>query len=111
MAIAITCISYDMMARSKGWPVGAILAKDASVPKIVAVITALWVLGKSFMIFQWWSPIAIFIMGWILAFILTMLLKKNMQFVCVLGIFPAWVLTILYISESKPFGMLHNIFN
>ena len=111
MAIAITCISYDTMARSKGWPVREILAKDASLPKIAAFTTVLLIFAKSFMAFQWWSPIAILIPGWILAFILTMLLKKNIQFVCILGIFPALVLTILYISESKPFGILHNIFS
>lgn len=111
MALAVICISYDSMARAKGWPVGEILSKDASLPKIVAFITALWVLGKSFMVFHWWSPIVILVMGWGLAFALTMTLKKNVQFVCTLGIFPALVFTILYVSEGKPFGMLHKLFS
>ena len=111
MALAITCISYDTMARSNGWPVGEILAKYASFPKITAFITALWVIGQSFMVFNWWSPIVIIILGWVLALIITMSLKKNVQFVCIIGIFPALVFTILYISEEKPFGMLHNIFS
>ena len=111
MALAITCISYDTMARSKGWPVGEILSKDASLPKIAAFITALWVIGKSFMIFHWWSPIAILILGWLMAFLITMAFKKNAQFVCILGIFPALLFTILYISEEKPFGMFHKIFS
>ncbi len=111
MALAITCISYDSMARTKGWPVGEILSKGASLPKIAAFITALWVLGKSFMVFQWWSPIVIIALGWVLAYFLTMTFKKNVQFICILGIFPALVFTILYISETKPFGVLHNIFS
>jgi len=111
MAMAVICISYDSMARAKGWPVGEILSKDASLPKITAFITALWILGKSFMVFQWWSPIAILFIGWILAFALTMMFKKNVQFVGVLGVFPALVFTTLYISETKPFGMLHKLFS
>lgn len=111
MAIAVVCISYNSMARVKGWPVGEILSKDASVPKIGAMITALWVLGKSFLVFQWWSPLVILVIGWLLAFLLTMILKKNVQFVGILGVFPTLTLTILYLSESKPLGMLHGIFN
>ena len=111
MAIAVICISYDSMALAKGWPVGEILAKDASLPKIAAFITALWILGKSFMIFNWWSPIVILIAGWILAFVLTMIIRKNVQFVGVLGIFPSLAFTILYISDQKPFGILHKLFN
>lgn len=111
MAMAVICISYASMARANGWPVGATLSKDASLPKITALITALWILGKSFMVFQWWSPIAILIIGWILAFALTMMFKKNVQFMGVLGVFPAFVFTVLYASESKPFGMLHTLFS
>ena len=111
MALAITCMSYDSMARPKGWPVGEILSKDASMPKIAAFITALWALVQSFLVFSWWSPLVILILGWFLAFFLTMSLKKNVQFVCIVGIFPALILTILYISEEKPFGMLHKIFS
>jgi len=99
------------MARSKGWPVGEILAKDASLPKITAFLTAIWVIVQSFITFNWWSPIAILILGWIFAFLLTMTLKKNIQFICIVGIFPALFFTILYISEDKPFGMLHKLFS
>ena len=111
MGVAVICISYDSMARAKGWPVGELLSKDASVPKIAAIITALWVVGKSFMVFQWWSPLIILVIGWVLAFLLTMSLKKNVQFIGILGIYPALALTILYLSESKPLGMLHDIFS
>ena len=111
MTLAITCVAYDSMAQSKGWPAGEILSKDASFPKIVAFITILWVLGKSFMVFQWWSPIVILILGWILSFILTITLKKNVQLICIPGVFPAFIATTLYISEAKPFGIFHNIFS
>ncbi len=111
MAMAIACISYDSMARAKGWPVGEILAKDASLPKIVAFITVLWILAKSFMVFSWWSPVLILVVGWFLAFALVVILRKNVQFVCIIGIFPAFVFTILYVSEETPFGMLHKIFS
>ena len=109
MALAVICISYDTMARSKGWPIGLVLSKDASLPKIVAFITALWVIGKSFMIFHWWSPIVILILGWLLAYLITISLKTYAQFICIIGIFPAFIFTILYMSEAKPFGFLHRI--
>ena len=111
MTLALICISYDTMAKPKGWPTGEILSKDASMPKIAAFITALWVLGNSFIVFHWWSPILIFILGWVTAFILTMTLKKRVQLICIIGIFPALVFTILYTSETKPFGILHSIFS
>jgi hypothetical protein len=111
MAMAVVCISYDSMARAKGWPVGEVLAKDASLPKIGAFITTLWIIGKSFMVFSWWSPIVIVIVGWILAFALVMMLRKNVQFVGIIGVFPSLIFTILYISEEKPFGMLHKLFS
>jgi hypothetical protein len=110
MAVSIVCISYDSMARAKGWPVGEILSNDESVPKIAAMISVLLTLGKSFMMFHWWSPLVILLCGWLLALILTMTLKKNVQFIGVIGIFPALAITAMYLSESKPFGMLHYIF-
>jgi hypothetical protein len=97
------------MAQAKGWPVGEILHKHASLPKIAAFITALWILGKSFVIFAWWSPIVILMVGWMSAFLLVMALRQNVQVLAVAGIFPALVLTILYVSEDKPFGMLHRV--
>ncbi len=110
MAVAIMCISYDSMARAKGWPVGEILAQDAGLPKILAFVTAGWVLVKSFMVFSWWSPFAILVAGWLLAFVVTNELQKNTQFLCLAGVVPAMVLVVLYMSEDKPFGMLHKIF-
>ena len=111
MALAVVCISYSSMARQNGWPVGEILSKDTSVSKIAAFVTALWVVVKAFMVFQWWSPLVILVIGWLVGFILTMALKQNVQFLGLLGIFPAFLFTILYLSESKPFGMLHTIFS
>ena len=111
MVISISCISYSGIAQAKGWPVGMLLHKEASLPKIAAFITVLWILVKSFIIFHWWSPFVILISGWILALVLTYTIKKNVQFVCILGVFPSLIFTILYISEAKPFGLLHKIFS
>lgn len=111
MAMAILCITYDSMARAKGWPVGVLLSKDASLPKITAFITAIWILIKSFLILHWWSPIVILIAGWFLGFFLTMLIRKMVQPICIIGIFPAFLFTILYISEDKPLGWLHKFLN
>jgi Na+(H+)/acetate symporter ActP len=111
ITLSVCCSAYDTFARRNGWPVGEVLAKDASTVKIVALIAGLLALGKSFFVLEWWSPFAILAAGWILAFALTMLLKKTTQILCIVGIFPAAIATILYISESKPFGMLHRLFD
>lgn len=111
MAFAVICISYDSIARAKGWPVGEVLSNDASLPKIIALITAIWILAKSFLVLEWWSPFAILALGWFIAFILTMALRKHVQFLGILGVFPALFFTIIYISESKPFGMLYSMFS
>lgn len=110
MAVSIICVSYDAMARSKGWPVGDLLSRPDSLPKITALVTALWVIGKSFFLWSWWSPALILIIAWIAAFILTMSLKKYAQVVAIVGIFPALLFAILYVSEDRPLGMLHRIF-
>lgn len=107
---AVICISYDTMARTKGWAIGEILLKDASYPKIASLITVAWVLIKSFIAFNWWSPILILITGWLLALFFTMILKKNVQILGLLSIFPMFILTVLYVSESRPCGFLHNLF-
>ena len=111
VGISFACVSYGVMARSNGWPVGAILASDASIPKLAALVTVVWASVKSFMMFQWWSPFFVLVAGWIFAFFLTMTFKKNVQIVCVIGVFPSFVATVLYVSESRPFGFLHNIFS
>jgi len=111
VAISIACISYDTMARSKGWPVGGVLEKDYSIPKIAAFVTALWALGKAFFVFQWWSPLLVLGLGWLIGFILTMALKRHAQVLCILGVFPAFFFTVVYISEEKPFGFLHRLFS
>lgn len=109
MAAALICMSYSQMARASGWPVGEILSKETSLPKIAAFITLLWVIGKSFMVFQWWSPLIIIVIGWIVAFVLTRVLRENVQFIGIIGIFPMLLMTVLYTSETKPLGMLSNL--
>lgn len=111
IGLALACLAYDTTARSEGWSVGTILAKDASLPKIASYMTVLLILVKSFIIFSWWSPLVILIISFFLAFYFVMILKENVQILCIYGIFPALVFSILYISEKRPFGMLHILFS
>ena len=108
-ALAICAVSYDTFARARGWPVGEVFAKDASFVKLFAVIAGIWAVGKSFFVLHWWSPLVVLVLGWLLAFIITLVFKSWTQFLVFL-VFPLFVLTILYLSESKPFGMLHGLF-
>lgn len=111
VSVAVCCMSYDTLAVQKGWPVGEILAKDASLPKITAIITVLWAMAKSFLIFHWWSPILVLVVGWFFAFGITNLLQKHTQIFCIIGIYPALLFTIFYISEDKPLGIIHKLFS
>ena len=111
VALWLGSVSYTIMAHSRGWPVGEILSGDAPIPPFVGFVTGLWALAKSFYLFNWWSPIVILAAGWILAFAITMLLKQRSQFLWVIGVFPAFLFTILYTSESKPLGILHMVLN
>ena len=96
------------MAISYRWPIGEILLSDASFLKGLSLITILWALGKSFFVFFWWSPIVVLALGWVLAFVITMGLKHQVQWLGVIGIYPAFIMTVLYISDSKPLGVFHN---
>ena len=107
-AIGIICISYRDMAIPHRWPTGEILLSGTSLPQILALTTILWALGKSFFVFFWWSPIVVLALGWVLAFVITMGLKHHVQWLGVIGIYPAQLLTLLYISDSKPLGVFHN---
>ncbi len=110
VSIAIATISYPGFARAKRWPVGTILAADASIPKIVAFIAIAWALAKAFFVFQWWSPLMILPLGWLLAVALTLTLKRNTQALAILGAFPAYLLIVLYESEQRPLGFLNAFF-
>ncbi len=75
------------------------------------MVTALWALGKSFVVFEWWTPILVFVLGSVLAFVVTFTLKQWTQLLCTLGIFPALFFTVIYVSEEKPLGFLHRLFS
>lgn len=109
-ALSIGIVSYRSFAEARGWPVGNWLYRDGSTPKILAAVAFLWALIKSFLVLQWWAPIVVFLAGAVGGFILTVLLKKHAQWVFVLGIFPAFALVILYVSEERPLGWLHRLF-
>ena len=98
------------MARARGWPVGETLDEDVSIPKIFAFVAAPWVLVKAFIVFYWWSRVLVIVLGWALAFLVTMLLKKHTHVLCVLGIIPAFVFAVLYHSEQNPFASISLIF-
>lgn len=98
------------MARALGWPTGEILANNGSIPEMLAFLVVIWIVVKSFILFHWWRPILISIAAWLLALILVMTLKAYVQHLCIIGIVPAFVFVILYVSEKKPIGMASKIF-
>ena len=110
VSIAIAVISYDSFAQSQGWPVGSILRSDASTPKIVSFVLIGWALIKAIFVFHWWSPVLILALGWFLALGLVLTLKKNTQVLCILAVFPAFALVVLYQSEARPLGFLSALF-
>jgi hypothetical protein len=91
------------------WPIGALLASDASVPKLCAFVAVLWALVKAFIVFSWWSPLAVLAIGWLIALALVFTLRTHVQWLLVPGVFVTFILSILYVSEERPFGFLSNV--
>lgn len=102
VAIAAICLSYDSMAKSMKWPVGDILGRDTGLAKITAFITVAWCVLKAFTMLPWWSPATILLAGWFLAFILTMTFRRYVQYIGVIGVFPAFLTAIIYGAGSGP---------
>jgi hypothetical protein len=90
-------IGYENHARIKGWPVGEWLSGDAPFMKVLSVITMLISLGLSFYLYSWWTPLLVFILGFIFGFIATQLLKSFVQFVAITGTVVGWVLCLVYV--------------
>jgi len=90
-------IGYEDRARMKGWPVGEWLSGGAPPMKILSVITMLISLGLSFYLYSWWTPLVVFLLGFIFGFIATQLLKSLVQFVAVIGTIIGWVLCLVYV--------------
>ena len=95
MSISVICISYSLYAIGVGWTVGEILSKDDSIVKIVSFINGIWILIKTFLMFNWWTPIIIFLVGWALGFILIIIFKQKVQWIGIIGICPAFILTTI----------------
>lgn len=106
VAIGLACVSYEIMARNYGWPVGEVFAKTLSIPKLFGFFGAIYALIKSFLIFYWWTPFVVLVFAQFLAFGIVMVFKKNTQIVCIFGVFLGFIFTVLYTSESTPLGFL-----
>lgn len=110
-AIAVATLSYLIYAVPRGWPVGMIFIRDDGYrPKMVAAAVTLIVLVKSFLTLDWWSPLVIVVAGYLLAGALTAKAKSWTQLICLVGLGPAGVLSLLYKSERQPFGFLQQFF-
>jgi hypothetical protein len=94
---AFILIGYEDHAKMKGWPVGEWLSGDAPFMKTLSAITMLISLGGSFYLYSWWTPIIVFVSGFIFGFIATQVLKSLVQFVAVIGTILGWVLCLVYI--------------
>ena len=90
-------IGYEDNARMEGWPVGAWLTGDAPFLKLLAFGTMFIALCISFYLYSWWSPLIIFILGFLFGFIATQILKSKVQFVAVVGTVVGWVLCLTYV--------------
>jgi hypothetical protein len=85
-------ISYPSLAASNGWPVGAWAQSDNwSAYHIVGMLAVLW---------SGWNfggligIVSVFILSWILAFLLTLVLKRKTQIVALLSLpigLPWWI--------------------
>ncbi|MEI6300951.1 MAG: hypothetical protein WCR74_05865 [Betaproteobacteria bacterium] len=107
LAFSIMCVAYSGMAKSYGWPVGTILAEGASIPKVMAFVGGILSVVRSFVVYEWWTPVVVIVIGQVVAFILLMTFKGKAQAICVVGTVLGFFFTSLYQSESRPFGFFH----
>ena len=107
VAFASCATAYKVNARAREWPVGMWFEREASWVKTVALVALIWSVGKSFFAYEWWSPLAVLFVGFIAGVFILNTLKWWTQTACVVGVPATFLLTALYIDESKPFGVLH----
>ena len=94
---AFVIIGYEDHARVKGWPLGSWLAGDAPFLKILAIVTMLTALGIAFYVYKWWSPLIVFVLGFVFGFFATGILKSRVQLFAIIGAVIGWFLCLTYV--------------
>lgn len=107
---AMSWLAYPVIAQRNGWPRGEMALNPASAISIGAFLTMLLTLGKSLYLLSWWSPIAILVTSTLLGSVATSMLKGSTQVLCIVGVYPMFILSALYASEARPLGFLHRFF-
>jgi len=75
-AMGLGTVTYASYARMKGWTVGKIYTAEWAIVGLMSAITSLVV---SFIVWKFWTPILVIVIGYTLMVIFISLLKKNSQ--------------------------------
>ena len=86
IVIGLFCITYKSYAERQNWKIGKILFKDSNVFSATSVILLVYVLFKSLMGYSWWSPIIIFIMGFIISSFTIGMFREKSQIIAICGL-------------------------
>ena len=90
--------SYRFFAQSQGWPTGTVFARDGSWPQATVILVPIGV-GIAWYDFGFFYGVGVFLGGFFLAFVLSMLLRQHVQ--------PLWLLAIVSVVA---YAVLRNIF-
>lgn len=83
--------SYPFFARSQGWPVGKLFSGEATWPQASVILVPLSV-GLAWYDFGFWYAVGVLVGGFVLAYILSVLLRQHVQVFWVL----AFVVALVY---------------
>ncbi|MEQ8948419.1 MAG: hypothetical protein RIC90_13135 [Balneola sp.] len=109
-SLGFISITYKGYALSRGWPIGKILSNELSTIRLASLVAMVWALFRSVILFEWHSFLVVLICGFILAYLLSVAFKKNVQLIVIFGTFPAFILTILYRPEKSFFYFITELF-
>ena len=99
-AFAWTILAYDSYAERKGWPVGEMFAADTSTIKIASFIGLPGAAIAAAYLAVWWSSIIVIVVGFLVALILTNILRSYIQPVSIVGLALCWVMGIIMLSQA-----------
>lgn len=89
-------VTYKGFAIKRGLPVGEVLSNESGLIRTLGSLSLVAAIVGCFFYFSWYVAIALIIGSFIASYIIFILLKKNSQYVCILGLFAGIIMTLVH---------------
>jgi len=96
----VTVATYGPYAQARGWPIGELYLEPSPLMMIPAFMLGISSIVLSFVKLQWWSFMVVAVVGWLLSFIITNLLRSAAQFIGAFGVVVMFFYTCIVIIPS-----------